>query len=60
MEWETGEITWEPLTIKDKKGIVDFDKVTTGIYASKHNLLDEPGWKIPGLRKMAKTQKCIL
>jgi hypothetical protein len=39
VEWETGEITCEPLdAIKHEKAIC-------GIYARKHGLLDEAGWK---------------
>lgn len=58
--WETGEITWEPLTTKDKVGVYDSDPVTVAIYAEKHKLLDTPGWKLPGLKKRAKTQKRLL
>jgi hypothetical protein len=28
MLWETGEITWEPITRKDKTGVYDTDPVT--------------------------------
>ena len=30
------------------------------IYAAKHGLLDTPGWKLPGLKKIAKTQKRLI
>jgi hypothetical protein len=58
--WETGEITWEPLTTADKTGVYDSDPVTVAIYAAKNNLLDTPGWKLPGLKKRAKTQKRLI
>jgi hypothetical protein len=60
MEWETGEITWEPLTTAKKDGVYDHDPVTVAIYARKHNLLDTPGWKLPGMKKRAKTQQRII
>ena len=60
IEWETGERTWEPLTTVDKKGIYDLDRVTVAIYARQNKLLDEPGWRLPGMRKLAKTQKRLL
>ena len=40
VEWETGEITEEPLSI-----IAADDPVTCTVYAKKHNLLNLPGWK---------------
>ena len=60
VRWETGETTWEPLTTKNKEGVYEQDPITVAIYASKHNLLDTPGWKLPGLKKRAKTQKRLL
>ena len=60
VEWETGEKTWEPLYGAKKSGMWWYDKVTIALYADKHNLLDTPGWKIPGLRKIAKTQKRLI
>ena len=60
VEWETGEKTWEPITTADKKGVYDTDRVTVAIYARKHGLLDTPGWKLPGLKKIAKTQQRII
>ena len=58
--WETGEISWEPLTRQDKQGVHDTDPVTVAIYVDKHKLLDTPGWKLAGLKKHAKTQKHLL
>ena len=64
IEWETGERTWEPLSHKSKDGIPDgiwdLDKVTVAMCVRKHKLLDEPGWRLPGMKKMAKTQQRIL
>lgn len=57
VEWEGGEKTWEPLTTKDKIGIMDTDEVTVAIYAKKHNLLHTPGWKHARLRSIAKSEK---
>jgi hypothetical protein len=55
MLWETGEITWEPIT-RDKTGVYDTDPVTVAIYAAKiftrHPRLD--------YTKLAKTQKRLL
>ena len=59
VEWETGEKTWEPLTTVDKVGVYDTDPVTLAIYARENNLLDTPGWKLKGMKKLAKTQKRI-
>ena len=39
VEWETGKITEEPLSI-----IAQDDPVTCAAYAKKHNLLDLPEW----------------
>jgi hypothetical protein len=58
--WETGEITWEPLTMTQRDGVYEADPVTVAIYADKHKLIDTPGWKLPGLRKRAKTQKRLI
>ena len=58
--WETGEISWEPLTTSTRTGVYDTDPVTVAIYADKHKLLDTPGWKLPGLKKRAKTQKRLI
>jgi hypothetical protein len=40
LEWETGEITSEPLSL-----IAADDPVTCAIYAKENSLLDTPGWK---------------
>jgi hypothetical protein len=40
VEWETGEITQEPLAILTKDIPVDLAK-----YAKENDLLDQPGWK---------------
>ena len=58
--WETGEQTWEPLHTADRQGIYEADRVSVALYAAKHGLLDTPGWKLPGLRKLAKTQKRMI
>ena len=49
-EWETGEITEEPLSI-----IAPDNPVACASYAKKHNLLNLPGWK--RLRNIAGNQK---
>ena len=41
IEWETGEITWEPLS-----NIIASDPYTCAIHAKRHNLLNTPGWKL--------------
>ena len=38
----------------------DHDPVTITIYASKNGLLDTPRWQLPGLKKLAKSQKRLL
>jgi len=40
IEWETGEITWEPLNL-----IAKSDPVSRATYASENGLLDTPRWK---------------
>ena len=40
VEWETGEITEEPLSL-----IAADDPVTCAVYAKKHDLLYLDGWK---------------
>jgi hypothetical protein len=40
IEWDSGEITNEPLTI-----IVADDHVSCAIYAREHDLLNKSGWK---------------
>ena len=53
VEWETGEIMFEPLSI-----IARDDPITCAVYAKKHGLLDEPGWK--QLKKYVKTHKSMV
>ena len=50
VEWETGEITNEPLSL-----IAADDPVTCAEYAKKHDLLHLDGWK--RLKHIAKNQK---
>ena len=50
VEWETGEITDEPLSL-----IAADDPVTCAEYAKKHDLLHLDGWKL--LKHIAKNQK---
>jgi hypothetical protein len=50
--WETGEV--RTFTGQDRR--VQHRPVTVAIYAEKHGLLDTPGWKLPGLKKRAKTR----
>ena len=50
VEWETGEITEEPLSL-----IAADDPVTSAEYAKKHDLLHLDGWK--RLNHIAKNQK---
>ena len=53
VEWETGEITSEPLKI-----IAVDDPVTCAIYGKNNNLLEEEGWK--RLKSIAKRQSKLL
>ena len=53
VEWETGEITTEPLSLVAKD-----DPVTCAIYARDNNLLDIEGWK--RFKGIAKRQKKLL
>jgi Reverse transcriptase (RNA-dependent DNA polymerase) len=50
VEWETGEVTSEPLQL-----IAADDPVTCAIYAKDNGLLDLPGWK--RFKSIAKRQK---
>ena len=52
VEWETGEITGEPLSI-----IAADDPVTCVPYAKKHNLLNLPAWK--RFKNIARNQKSL-
>ena len=38
VEWESGEVTYEPLTLISKD-----DPITCATYAKKHDLLDTTG-----------------
>ena len=53
VEWESGEVTYEPLTIISKD-----DPITCAVYAKKHDLLDTTGWK--HLKRYAKTSKRLI
>jgi hypothetical protein len=53
IEWESGEITYEPLNV-----IAIDDPTTCAAYAAKHNLLETPGWK--RFSRLAKRQKKML
>ena len=53
VEWETGEITDEPLSL-----IAADDPVTCAEYAKKHDLLHLDGWK--KLKHIAKNQKQLI
>ena len=52
VEWETGEITEEPLSI-----MAQDDPVTCAAYAKEHNLLHLPKWN--KLEHIAKHQKTL-
>ena len=49
VEWETGEITQEPLHKRDKTGVWDTDPVSVAIYVKENNLQDTKGFKLPGM-----------
>ena len=53
VEWESGEVTYEPLTLISKD-----DPITCADYAKKHDLLDTTGWK--HLKRYAKTSKRLI
>ena len=53
VEWESGEVTYEPLTLISKD-----DPTTCAVYAKKHDLLDITGWK--HLKRYAKTSKRLI
>ena len=53
VEWESGEVTYEPLTLISKD-----DPITCAVYATKHDLLDTTGWK--HLKRYAKTSKRLI
>ena len=50
IEWENGEITWEPVNVIELD-----DPITLALYARDHNLLDVPGWK--RFKKIASNEK---
>jgi hypothetical protein len=52
VEWETGEITYEPLDL-----IAQDDPVSCADYAKRNGLLDTPGWK--RFKKLEKNGKKI-
>ena len=53
VEWESGEVTYEPLTLISKD-----DQITCAVYAKNHDLLDTRGWK--HLKRYAKTSKRLI
>ena len=53
IEWETGEMTWEPLS-----NIIASDPYTCVVYARKHSLLNTPGWKL--LKRHARTARRLV
>ena len=53
VEWESGEVTYEPLTLISKD-----DPITCAVYAKKHDLLDTTGWT--HLKRYAKTSKRLI
>ena len=53
VEWESGEVTYETLTLISKD-----DPITCAVYAKKHDLLDTTGWK--HLKRYAKTSKRLI
>ena len=53
VEWESGEVTYEPLRLISKD-----DPNTCAVYAKKHDLLDTTGWK--HLKRYAKTSKRLI
>ena len=53
VEWESGEVTYDPLTLISKD-----DPITCAVYAKKHDLLDTTGWK--HLKRYAKTSKRLI
>ena len=53
VNWENGEVTYEPLAI-----IAKSNPVTCAIYADKNNLLELEGWR--QFKKIAKRQKKFL
>ncbi len=60
VEWETGELSWEPLIMKDKTGVWDTDPVTVAVFMREHNRIEEFSSILPGLKRYCKTQKRIV
>ena len=53
VEWESGEVTYEPLILISKE-----DPINCAVYAKKHDLLDTTGWKHP--KRHAKISKRLI
>ena len=53
VEWESGEVTYEPLTLISKE-----DPINCAVYAKKHDLLDTTGWNHP--KRYAKISKRLI
>ena len=53
IEWETGEMTWEPLT-----SIIADDPYSCTVYAKKFDLLNTQGWK--QLKKYTRTGRRLI
>ena len=53
VEWESGEVTYEPLTLISKE-----DPINCAVYAKKHDLLDTTGWNRP--KRHAKISKRLI
>ena len=53
VEWESGEVTYEPQTLISKD-----DPITCAVYAKKHDLLATTGWK--HLKRYGKTSKRLI
>ena len=53
VEWESGEVTYEPLTLISKD-----DPINCADYAKKHDLLDTTGWNHP--KRYAKISKRLI
>ena len=53
VEWDSGEVTYEPLTLISKE-----DPINCAVYAKKHDLLDTTGWNHP--KRHAKISKRLI
>ena len=60
VEWETGEVTWEPLIMKEKHSVFDTDPITVAIFACEKGLVERLAPECPGLKALAKTKKRIV